>query len=336
MPDVEEEIEAHAHEEGHVHAEGESHEHGEMSEQEEHAKVLENFTKAGKIAEAVKKDAKSLVMTGESCLDVAETIEKMIFDAKAVPGFPVNISINDIAAHYTPQIDDKLLFGEKDVVKIDLGVAVDGCVADCAFTVDLSGEQGKLVEASKEALDLAISSIKPGVGNGEIGKIIEEKIHSFGFKPIDNLTGHQLEPFNLHAGPDVPNISMESDYEFCEGDVFAIEPFVTAGQGHVVDQPDIEIFSVIGDGKLRMRSSRELLGKLARQYFTLPFAKRWVAKEAKSKLVLLASLKELVSCECLHPYPVLREAKHATVSQFEHTVIVEHDGAKIIDGEVAI
>lgn len=309
----------------------------DLSDSDENlAKAIENFKKAGKIAQTVRKDIYSLVSPGASALDIAETVEKSITDAGAKSGFPVNISLNDIAAHYTPSANDELLIGEKDVVKVDFGASIDGCIADNAITLDMSDEQGKLLQAAKEALDEAVAAIKPGVGNGEIGKIVEDKIKSHGFKPIENLTGHKLEPYNLHAGVDVPNISMNSDYHFEEGDVFAIEPFASMGSGQVSDQPHVEIYSVVSDGKLRMRSSRELLLKLVNEYLTLPFAKRWMMREAKSKLLFSASIKELLNAGCIYPYPVLRDSAKGLVSQFEHTIIVEHDGAHVIDGEIKL
>lgn len=301
--------------------------------EEKISKMHENFSKAGKIHSELKKDAKQLVMPGASALDVVQSIEKMIEDAGAKPGFPCNISINDVAAHYTPELKDELLIEENDIVKIDFGVSIEGCVSDAAFTIDLGGENPKLLDASREALDEAVKSIKPGVTNGQIGEKIEEKIKSHGFKPIENLTGHMLEPYNLHAGVDIPNIKTAASYELEEGDVFAIEPFATDGQGHVSDQPQVEIFSVAGEGRLRMRSSRELFVKIVNSYLTLPFAQRWVEKEAKSRLMFSAALKELLNAGCLHPYPVLRESGRGLVSQFEHTIIVEHDSAKIIDGD---
>ncbi len=293
-------------------------------------KMLEAFRKAGHIAGQVVRDARMLVNPGETLVDVVESVEKMIADAGAVPGFPCNISINDIAAHYTPEIGSEAVIGEKDVVKIDLGVGVEGCVGDTAFTVDLSGEHGKLLEASEAALNAAISAIKPGATNGSIGAIIENEIRSRGFKPIENLTGHKIEPFTLHAGVSIPNIANGESYEFQEGDVFAIEPFATTGAGHVSESSQVEIFSVQGEGKLRMRSSRELLNKLVQRYFTLPFAERWLSRDFNSRLMLSAALKELLNSGSLHPYPVLAEAGKGMVAQFEHTVIVEHDGAKII------
>jgi methionyl aminopeptidase len=298
------------------------------------AKALDYFRQAGKIAASIKKDAAGLVNPGESAFDIAETVEKMTRDGGAVPGFPCNISINDIAAHYTPETKDSLLIGEKDLVKVDFGVSINGCVADTAFSIDLSGEQGSLLEASSAALQDAVSSIRPGKTNGFIGGVIEKQIRSRGFKPIENLNSHMIEPFRLHAGVDVPSIATADEYVFEEGDVFAIEPFATTGLGHVVDQPQVEIFAVVGEGRLRMKSSRELLHNLVTRYFTLPFAERWLVNDFHSRLTLSAALKELINAGCLYPYPVLREAGHGLVAQFENTLIVTHDGCEVISGVI--
>lgn len=304
--------------------------HEDETEEEHLAHMLESFRKAGKIAGKVAQDSKMLINPGETLTDVAESVEKMIFESGAMPGFPCNISINDTAAHYTPEIGAEAVLGEKDIVKIDLGVVVDGCIGDMAYTVDLSGEQPKLLEASQEALNTAIASIKPGVTNGSIGALIEKEITSRGFKPIENLTGHKIEPFALHAGESIPNTSSNESYVFQEGDVFAIEPFATNGTGRVADSSQVEIFSVQAEGKLRMRASRELLNRLVQRYFTLPFAERWLIADFNSRLMLSAALKELLNSGCLHPYPVLKEVGKGLVGQFEHTVIIEHDGASVI------
>lgn len=295
-------------------------------------KKLENFRKAGKITAKIRKRLPNLVNPGETALDIVETIEKMIFEEGGVPGFPVNISIGEIAAHYTPNFDEEKIIGEKDLIKIDFGVSVNGCIVDNAITIDLSEKNEKLLQASKEALDAAVTNIKEGIGDGDIGKIIEKKINDYGFKPIENLTGHMIAPYNLHAGIDIPNIKKENSYYFKEGDIIAIEPFATDGAGRVVETPKVEIYSIISNGKLRMRSSRELLGKLLKRYLSLPFAKRWIMDLLKSRIMLNASLKELLEEGCLHPYPVLKEANNGVVAQFEHTLLVQKDGVEILDG----
>ncbi|VVC01827.1 Methionine aminopeptidase [uncultured archaeon] len=289
-----------------------------------------NFAEAGRIAGSVLREVPKLVLPGESFLDIAESLEKMIIDAGGRPAFPANISVNDVAAHFTPELDNKALVGEADVVKIDIGVHIDGCIGDTALTVDLSGEQGKLLEASEEALSAAVSMMKPGMKVGLLGGAIEREITSRGFRPIENLTGHKIEPFSLHAGVEIPNIKSNASYELCEGDVFAVEPFASAGSGRVADTTQVEIFSLQATPKLRMKYSRELLTHIVHNYFSLPFAERWLSGVFKSRLTLSSSLRELLNSGALHPYPVLRDTGRGLVSQREHTVIMEHDSAKVL------
>ena len=320
----ENDVEAHVHEEGE-----EPHDH-EHATEEDIAQMFADFDKAGKIAWSVLKEAPKLVLPGESYFDIVESLEKMIVDAGGRPAFPTNISINEIAAHFTPEANNTMLVGETDLVKIDLGAHINGCIGDTAVTVDLSGEQGKLCEASSAALEAAISSMKAGVKVGSIGAIIEKEITSRGFKPIENLTGHKIEPYLLHAGVEIPNIATNADYELQEGDVFAVEPFASSGSGRVADTSQVEIFSLQATPKLRMKYSRELLAHIANTYLSLPFAERWLAGVFQSRLTLTTALRELLNSGALHPYPVLRDTGKGLVSQFEHTVVIEHDSARII------
>lgn len=309
--------------------EGHSHWHDDMPTEEEIAQMYANFDKAGKIAASVLKEAPKLVLPGESYFDIAESLEKMIVDAGGVPGFPANISVNEIAAHFTPEADNAVLIGETDVVKVDIGAQIDGCIGDTAVTVDLSGEQGKLCEASFAALEAAVACAKPGVDVGEIGAAIEKEITSRGYKPIENLTGHKIEPYLLHAGVDIPNIRTNGGYALQEGDIFAIEPFASTGSGHVADTSQVEIFALQATPRLRMKYSRELLEHIVRNYFSLPFAERWLRNVFKSRLTLSTALRELLNSGALHPYPVLRDTGKGIVAQSEHTIIVEHDSARV-------
>ncbi|MBS3067415.1 type II methionyl aminopeptidase [Candidatus Micrarchaeota archaeon] len=292
---------------------------------------LDNFIEAGKIAGRIREESKSLIMVDEPLLDIAETIEKMIYDEGVQPAFPVNISINDNAAHYTPEFECALTLGENDVVKIDLGVAIEGAISDTAYTIDLSGKNENLVKASSEALDAALLAIKPGVGVGEIGGIIEDKIKSYGFKPISNLTGHMIKSNDLHAGVSVPNVRGTGDsYTFKVGDIFAIEPFATNGRGQVEDSEQVEIFSIHSAQPIRMRQSRQILQHVIEKYGVLPFAERWVRREFKSKLLVSAALKEMLEAGVLRGYPVLKEQAGSLVAQFEHTILIEENGARVL------
>ncbi len=292
---------------------------------------LENFIEAGKIAGRIREESRSLIMVDEPLLDIAETIEKMIYDEGVQPAFPVNISINDNAAHYTPEFESTRCLGENDLVKIDLGVAINGAISDTAHTIDLSGKNENLVNAAKEALDAALLAIRPDVNVGEIGGVIEDKIRAYGFKPISNLTGHMIKSNDLHAGVSVPNVRGTGDsYKFKVGDIFAIEPFATNGRGQVEDSEQVEIFSIQSAQPIRMRQSRQILQHVIEKYGALPFAERWVRREFKSKLLVSAALKEMLEAGVLRGYPVLKEQAGSLVSQFEHTILIEENGARVL------
>lgn len=291
---------------------------------------LKNFREAGRLASKIREDSKRLIMVGESLLDIAETIEQMIQEEGAKPAFPVNISINEIAAHYTPEFESTASLGDNDLVKIDLGMEVHGALSDTAYTVDLGGNNGELVKASEEALEKAISIIKPGVSVGEIGGAIEQVIKGHGFKPISNLSGHMIKSNELHAGVEIPNIKTSDPYTFKEGDIFAVEPFATTGSGYVEDLEQVEIFSLYAPSKIRMRQSRKIVEYVISNYGMLPFAERWVRKNFQSKLLVSASLKELLQNHFIRGYPVLREVSKGLVSQTEHTILVTADGCEVL------
>ena len=292
---------------------------------------LENsFREAGKIASKVREQSKRLIMVGESLLDIAETIEKMIIEEGGKPAFPVNISLNEIAAHYTPEFGSDQSLDETDVVKIDLGVEYESALSDTAYTISMDDKNNELIKASEDALAKAISFMKPGVKVGEIGGVIEEEIKKYGFKPISNLSGHMIKPNELHAGVEIPNVKTKDIYELAVGDIFAVEPFATNGAGYVEDLQQVEIFSLHMPSKIRMRQSRQIVEHALKNFGMLPFAERWIRKEFKSKLLVSAALKELLQNHFLRGYPVLRDARSGLVAQSEHTILIKEGGCEIL------
>jgi methionyl aminopeptidase len=283
--------------------------------------ILGKYREAGRILQIVRAEAADMVRVGNSLLEVAEFVEKKTIELGGRPAFPCNISRNQEAAHATPKAGDKDVFG-KDIVKLDLGVHVDGYIADSAITVDLSGNSD-LVKASEEALAAAIDLMKPGVSTGEIGAAIEESIRSYGLNPIMNLSGHGLSQYEAHDDPSVPNRHVEGGFILKEGDVLAIEPFATNGTGLVHDGSWSEIYSLIKKKPVRMPAVRNIL-KQVEEYRELPFAKRWLNSDK-----LEFSLIQLERAGIIHSYPVLIESAGGLVSQSEHTVIITRDGCEV-------
>jgi len=290
-------------------------------------KELNAYRKAGKIASEVREWSKSLVKEGAKILDIAEKIESKIKELGGEFAFPVNICINDITAHYTPSFQDNILIQAGDVISVDLGVHIDGFIADTAYTVDLSGNYGKMLETNELALENAISLIRAGTSVSDTGAIVQRTITDAGYKPIENLTGHEVKQFDLHAGLSIPNIKVPYDWKIEEGMVLALEPFATDGYGRVIESKNAEIFSLLDSKPTRLREARILLKEIEPRK-ELPFAERWFARKI-NPLRLSLALRNLVSDEILKAYPILHEKEKGVVSQFEHTVIVTGDGCEV-------
>jgi methionyl aminopeptidase len=286
---------------------------------------LDKYRSAGRILAEVREDAIERIKEGVSLLEVAEFVENSIREKGGEPAFPCNISRNEEAAHATPSMDDKAVFG-KDIVKLDIGTHIDGYIGDSAVTVDLSGDNEGLVRASEAGLNEAIKIIRDGVSTVEIGEVIENTIREQGYKPVVNLTGHGLMKYNSHAPPTIPNVKYEHGVILRENDVVAIEPFATdaQGAGKVVESGNAEIYSLIKAKPVRLREAKKLLEEI-KKYQGLPFAKRWLPRER-----LDLALRTLENTKgVLRDYPVLREEEKGLISQAEHTIIVKEDGCEV-------
>jgi len=283
--------------------------------------ILEKYMKAGKIAAKVLEFGRSLIEKDVLVAEIAEEIEKKIFSLKAKPAFPVNISINDMAAHYHPVLNDKTVVKEEDYVKLDVGVHVDGYIGDTAATIRIAGKD-ELIECSEKMLSKALLMFKPGTTIGKIGEEIENIAKEFKFNPIINLTGHSLDRFDVHAGMTIPNVKNDSKYQLREDEVYAVEPFCTSGSGFVKESGLPLIFRWISDRPTRLLEARKILDLAREKYEKLPFAKRWVQKEISTLKVELA-LKELLAVNALYGYNPLREVSGMPVAQAEHTVIIK-------------
>ena len=286
------------------------------------AEILEKYRSAGRILAEVLAEARPRVETGASLLDVANFVEDAIRSKGGQPAFPCNISLDRNAAHYTPSPKDLSTFGES-MVKLDVGVHVDGYIADAAITIDLSGHD-KLTEASKAALEAALDIVRPGANTAQIGKVIEETITGYGYRPVHNLTGHGLSRYQAHDEPAVPNKAMEKGTVLKEGDVIAIEPFATNGSGRISEGPINEIYGFSAPRPVRLPAARSLLKEITENYRTLPFARRWLKGERAEYALML-----LLRSGAVHPYPVLWEVEGSLVSQAEHTVVILKEGCEV-------
>ena len=290
-----------------------------------HEEIL-GCKEAGQIARQVSEYAKTIIKSGVKLLDIAEKIEAKIMELNGKPAFPVNLSINEIAAHYTPSHDDSTL--ANGLLKVDIGVHVNGYIDDTAFSIDLDDneENKKLIEASQAALSKALETIKYEVEVWKIGEQIHKEITSHKFSPIRNLTGHEVRQGLLHSGVSIPNYNNGNNLKLNEG-VYAIEPFATNGQGIVYDSKPSGIYSFREHKGTRDRLSREILEYIEDEYRTMPFCSRWLVKKFGTRA--LAALRLLEQAGAISQYDTLVEKGKGKVSQAEHTVLVFKDKTEV-------
>jgi methionyl aminopeptidase len=264
-------------------------------------------------------------------IDVCEKVEGLIRSKGGKPAFPCNVSINEVAAHYTSPPGDTLRIPEGATVKVDLGVQVDGYVTDTAFTTSFNSEGRSMSATAELALKTTIDNIHGDMALGKIGALIESTIKNRGFKPISNLSGHSVGRYLIHAGTSIPNVSGYSPSKVRAGEVYAIEPFVTQPDaiGRVDDGPQMTIFRFLKAKSVKSDAAKKMLKHIETNFRTLPFAERWLIGVVPGDQHK-AAFKELYASKAVMGYPIFVEASRKPVAQAEHTLLVKENGCEVL------
>jgi methionyl aminopeptidase len=287
---------------------------------------LEKWRRAGVVAKEALAIARPMVKPGTKLIDIVETVEKYIRENSSGTSFPCNIALNNIAAHYTSPLNDETVIAEGDLVTVDVGAHVDGCISDSAFTVALNPDHEDLVKASEEATKVAIKMMRPGAKLNTIGALIEDTIKGYGFEPIKQLSGHQLNEYELHAEKQVPCVSGKSEVLVEDGEFYAVETFASTGSGNISDLPNPLIYQLMPIRvPVRFKGTKQFLSIARKDYKEFPFAERWLAEKMRYA-DLKRAIRELKSTGALYGHHILAEEKGEFVSQSEHTVIITENG----------
>jgi methionyl aminopeptidase len=284
---------------------------------------------SGKIAARVLSEITAEIEPGRRIIKICALAESKIKEYGGTPAFPLNVSINHIAAHSTSPRDDKSEIPEFGLVKLDVGVHVDGYITDTARTIDIDGTLEGFISATDDALTEAIALMQPGTALGDVGDAIEKVIKEYGLRPIKNLSGHNLKRYQLHAGKLVPNVRKRGIGNVEAGEYYAIEPFATTGTGTVVDSEYVYIFENTGLDEPLVGMTEKLRKYLRDRYGPLPFASRWIGTSNKD-IDVIEELKNLLKAKAIRGYPMQIEKKGRPVSQTEHTVHISEDGPIVL------
>ena len=289
---------------------------------------IEKWRQAGSLASEALQFGKSIIEKKKSMLDVTEEIENYVRDKGGELAFPTNLAINNVGAHWTPSSKSEEKFCEGDLVKLDVGVHIEGYIGDNALTIEIGTDKyRRMIEASREALNKAIEISAAGISVGVIGYAVQETIERYGYRPIANLTGHRIKRYNLHSGVSIPSVRERGGPVLKTGDIVAIEPFVTDGAGRVGGKRNSNIYHLRQIRNIRDEKATELMIEIRDRYKGLPFAERWLHTFQKDAT---KNLQKLIRAGIVSYYPVLDELGKGMVAQSEHTLMITSSGNEVL------
>ncbi len=284
--------------------------------------TIQKCLQAGKIAAQVRREGAKRFVPGASCVEVMDFCEKRILELGGQIAW-AQMALNEVAAHYCPEDDDKTILKEGDLAKIDIGVHIDGYIADTAMTVEVgkSKKYQDLIKTSQKALNAAIKLSRPGCQLWELGEAQYSEAEAAGFKIVRNLSGHKLDQYVIHSGVSIPTFNNKEKTELKEGWQIAIEPFITNGVGLIKESAKATIFMVERIKGVRSPAARKILEEVKPQN-GLPFTTRWLTRKFGKGTTALG-MRELLQSEIVRAYPPLPEVAGGMVAQTEHSLIVK-------------
>jgi len=310
--------------------------------------TYQNIRRAAEVHRQVRAHARRTIRPGQTMTQIAENIEegtRALVEAQgrekggieaenwrlAGIGFPTGLSLNECAAHYTPNAGDTRVLQQKDVLKVDFGVQVNGRIVDSAFTLSFEPTYDALIAAVKDATNTGVREAGIDVRLGDIGAAIQEVMESYEVtvgtntykvKSIENLSGHSIDKYRIHGGKSVPIVKTADQTKMEEGEYFAIETFGSTGRGRVIESGDCSHYAKMREprGQLRLESAKSLLRSINKHFGTLPFCRRYLDRYGETKYLL--ALKSLVQEGVVQDYPPLCDVPGAMTAQFEHTLLL--------------
>ncbi len=283
----------------------------------------EKWVKAGTIAAQALEYGRGLLKPGANLREVCDAIDQKIVELGGTPAWPTQAGLNEVAAHATPDPDEETILKD-EIICLDVGCHIDGCIGDNALTVDLSGKHAALVTATEEALANAIKIARIGVTVGEISTVIQETIQKHGFSPVRNLSGHGISKWVIHDKPSIPNVAIDDNTKLEKNWVIAIEPFATDGAGMIYETDRCNIFALKQKKPVRSPFAREILQFIEENYKNLPFTTRWLSKKFGLGKTNLA-MRELLNAGILGDHPPLVEKNKGMVSVCEKTILIDDE-----------
>eukprot|EP01135_Chromosphaera_perkinsii_P004813 Nk52_evm44s296 gene=Nk52_evmTU44s296 len=249
--------------------------------------------------------------------------------------FPTCISINNCAGYYSPMSSDQGLFlSVGDVVKIELGVHIDGFIATSAHTQVVNpdvrcpaiGRVADVICATYMASEAALHLVRPGVSSKAIPEVIEKFAKAYNCSVIGDRYSRQMRRFAIEGSQNViPGVENKDDpteeFFFEEGQVYSIDIALSTGSGKPTEmgvKNSVFKRDVNNSYSLKVKASRALMNTINEKSPVMPFTLREMGQEGKVRL----GMTEIMKHDLVRAYPVLFEKPGQFVAHFKYTVII--------------
>jgi len=315
--------------------------------------VLDKYQTAGKICNAVLERVIQKCVAGANIADICEFGDKEIesevakvYNKKKLEkgiAFPTCISVNEICGHYSPVRSEPTNLKDSDLVKIDLGVHVDGFIGQVAHTIIVSSDPKKVHEGKKadaihaayNGLQAAIRLMHPGSKNSDVTDNFAKIAESYKCNPIEGVLSHEVKKHLIDGNNCIINKATfdqkVDEHEFQVHEVYGLDIFISTGDGKPKEtEYRTTVFkrAIEKSYSLKLKASRAFFAEVAERFPTLGFSLRAFEDETSAKL----GINEAVKHDLFHPYPVLAEKSGEYVAQFKVTVVVGKNGSQVLSG----
>jgi len=306
--------------------------------------AVTKYKLAGDIANRVLAQLVKETVPGKVIVDLCTLGDKLITEAVSTQynkgkvekgvAFPTSFSVNNCLGHFSPLVGDTATIKEGDLVKVDLGVHLDGFIALGAHTFvalepanatqPVTGRKADVICAAHYAAECAHRLIKPGNKNTQVTEMISKVASQFGCEAVEGVLSHQMKRFVIDGNNVIinkANVDQKVDeFEFEEGQVYAVDIVMSTGEGkarELESRTTIYKRAVDQNYLLKLQAARYVFNEVNNRFPTLPFTLR-ALDEKRARL----GITECVKHDLVIPYPVLYEKDNEFVAQFKFTVMI--------------
>lgn len=254
---------------------------------------------------------------------------------------PTSIAVNHVCGYFSPLAEESSVLQDGDLVKIEMGVHIDGFIANAATSVvvgastenKVNGPKADVLLAAYNSIQAALRMIKPGFTNNQVTEVFSKISSDFHVNVLEGILSHEVKQHVIDGnkviiGKEIFDQHVE-DFTFENNTAFVLDVIISTGEGKPKES---EVRTTVYQRalettySLKLKSSRAFLSEVNRRFPTLLFSLRSFADQRNARV----GVSECLNHNMLYSFPVLTEKPGDLVAQFKVTLLVLETGTIVI------